>query len=60
MRQRREELDETLEDVARRIPKMDSKYLGEIERGWHSQTIPTAKRIANALNTTLSDLFKGL
>jgi len=60
MRQRREELDETLEDVARRIPKMDSKYLGEIERGWHSPTIPTAKRIANALNTTLSDLFKGL
>jgi DNA-binding XRE family transcriptional regulator len=60
MRQRREELDETLEDVARRIPKMDSKYLGEIERGWHSPTIPTAKRIADALKTTLSDLFRGL
>jgi transcriptional regulator with XRE-family HTH domain len=60
MRQRREELDETLEDVARRISKMDGKYLGEIERGWHSPTISTAKRIADALNTTLSDLFKGL
>jgi DNA-binding XRE family transcriptional regulator len=39
---------------------MDSKYLGEIERGWHSPTIPTAKRIADALKTTLSDLFRGL
>jgi DNA-binding XRE family transcriptional regulator len=60
MRQRRKELDETLDAVARRIPRMDAKYLGEIERGWHSSTIPTAKRIADALNTTLSDLFKGL
>jgi DNA-binding XRE family transcriptional regulator len=60
MRARREELGETLDDVARRIPKMDAKYLGEIERGWHSPTIPTAKRIADALHTTLSDLFRGL
>ena len=39
---------------------MDAKYLGEIERGWHSPTIPTAKRIADALDTSLSDLFKSL
>jgi DNA-binding XRE family transcriptional regulator len=39
---------------------MDGKYLGEIERGWHSPTISTAKRIADALNTTLSHLFRGL
>jgi len=31
-----------------------------LERGWHSPTIPTAKRIADALETKLSDLFKGL
>jgi len=39
---------------------MDAKYLGEIERGWHSPTIPTAKRIADALDVTLSELLKGL
>jgi DNA-binding XRE family transcriptional regulator len=39
---------------------MDAKYLGEIERGWHSPTIPTAKRIADALETKLSELFKRL
>jgi len=51
---------ETLDQVAHRIPRMDAKYLGEIERGWHSPTMPTAKRIANALETKLSELFKGL
>jgi hypothetical protein len=35
---------------------MDAKYLGEIERGWHAPTIVTAKRIADALNMTLSEL----
>jgi transcriptional regulator with XRE-family HTH domain len=60
MRQRREELDETLDAVARRIPRMDAKYLGEIERGWHSPTLPTVKRIADALDVTLSELFHGL
>jgi hypothetical protein len=39
---------------------MDAKYLGEMERGWHSPTIPTTKRIADALETTLAELFKGL
>jgi transcriptional regulator with XRE-family HTH domain len=39
---------------------MDAKYLGEIERGWHSPTIPTVKRIADALDVTLSELFHGL
>jgi len=37
-----------------------AKYLGEIERGWHAPTMPTAKRIADALETKLSELFKGL
>jgi transcriptional regulator with XRE-family HTH domain len=60
IREAREAADETLDEVAHRIPHMDAKYLGEIERGWHSPTIPTVKRIADALDVTLSELFKGL
>lgn len=51
---------ETLEQVAHRINRMDAKYLGEIERGWHAPTIPTAKRIADALGVTISDLVQKL
>jgi transcriptional regulator with XRE-family HTH domain len=60
IRETREERGETLDQVANRIPRMDAKYLGEIERGWHSPTIPTVKRIADALGIGLLDLFKGL
>jgi transcriptional regulator with XRE-family HTH domain len=60
IREAREGRGETLEEVAHRIPRMDAKYLGEIERGWHSPTMPTAKRIADALDTSLSDLVKDL
>jgi transcriptional regulator with XRE-family HTH domain len=60
IRQTRKARGETLDDVAHRIPRMDAKYLGEIERGWHSPTIPTAKRIADALEVTLSELVKGV
>lgn len=35
---------------------MDAKYLGEIERGWHAPTIPTASRIAAALDVRLASL----
>ena len=55
VRQRR---GETLEDVARRLGRMDAKYLGEIERGWHSPTISTVKRIATALDLELSELVR--
>ncbi len=34
----------------------DGKYLGEIERGFHSPTITTAKQIADALEVRLVDL----
>lgn len=57
---RSQERAETLEQVARRIPRMDPKYPGDLERGWHAATIPTAKRIADALRTPLADLVKGL
>jgi hypothetical protein len=39
---------------------MDPKYLGELERGWHAATIPTAKRIADALETPLVELVRDL
>jgi hypothetical protein len=39
---------------------MDAKYLGELERGWHSPSIGTAKRIADALEVRLSSLVSSL
>jgi transcriptional regulator with XRE-family HTH domain len=60
VRRKRQERGETLDQVARRIPRMDPKYLGELERGWHAATIPTAKKIADALETSLSDLVETL
>ena len=56
----RKQRGETLEQVAHRITRMDAKYLGEVERGWHAPTIPTAQRIAEALQVTLADLVREL
>jgi transcriptional regulator with XRE-family HTH domain len=56
VRRARKERGETLEQVARRITTMDAKYLGELERGWHSPTLSTAKRIADALERPLAEL----
>jgi len=52
----RQERSETLEQVAHRLARMDAKYLGEIERGWHAPSITTAKRIADALEVPLARL----
>jgi transcriptional regulator with XRE-family HTH domain len=60
IRRVRTERGETLDQVANRIDRMDAKYLGELERGWHAATIPTAKRIADALDIPLSELVAGL
>jgi transcriptional regulator with XRE-family HTH domain len=60
VREVRRHRGETLEQVARRIERMDAKYLGEIERGWHAPSIPTAKRIADGLAVTLAELTQGL
>ena len=60
LRARRNARGETLETVAGRLPTMDPKYLGQIERGWHSPTISTAKRLADALETPLAELVRGL
>ena len=60
VRKVRQERGETLEQVAHRLGRLDAKYLGEIERGWHSTTITTAKRIADALEVELADLVRDL
>jgi ribosome-binding protein aMBF1 (putative translation factor) len=60
VRKARGQRGETLEQVSHRIVRMDAKYLGEIERGWHAPSIPTAKRIADALEMTLAELTDGL
>ncbi len=39
---------------------MDSGYLAAVERGAHAITIPTAKRVADALNMPLADLLQEL
>ena len=59
IRTARTERGETLDQVANRIESMDAKYLGEIERGWHAPTIPTAKRIAEALDVPLQNSSAG-
>jgi transcriptional regulator with XRE-family HTH domain len=56
----RQERKETLEEVAHRLARMDAKYLGEIERGWHAPSITTAKRIADALEVPLARLVADL
>jgi transcriptional regulator with XRE-family HTH domain len=56
----RQAREETLEQVAHRLARMDAKYLGEIERGWHAPSITTAKRIADALEVPLARLVAEL
>jgi transcriptional regulator with XRE-family HTH domain len=60
VREIREGRGETLEDVAGRISKLDPRYLGEVELGFHVPTIITAKKIADALETTLARLLRDL
>jgi ribosome-binding protein aMBF1 (putative translation factor) len=60
VREARRQRGETLEQVAYRIERRGAKYLGEIESGWHAPTIPTAKRIADALAVTLAELTECL
>lgn len=48
----------TQEDLGARMGRPDGKYLGEVERGFHSPTITTAKQIADALEVKLVDLVK--
>ena len=56
VRARREHLGWTLEQLGERMGRPDGKYLGEVERGFHSPTLTTAKEIADALEVRLVDL----
>jgi transcriptional regulator with XRE-family HTH domain len=73
IRQQRQVQGRTLEDVAAHIPAvsrskdgknhgtaMDPKYLGELEAGWFSPSVTTAKLIADALGVPLADLVRDL
>lgn len=60
VREARERRKETLEDVAGRIAKLDPRYLGEVELGFHAPTIITAKKLADALDVPLDSLFRDL
>jgi hypothetical protein len=46
--------------VAGRVSRLDPRYLGEIELGWHAPTIVTAKRLADALDTPLAVLVEDI
>lgn len=60
VRSRREYRGWTLEQLGDRMGRPDGKYLGEVERGYHSPTITTAKAIADALDMPLAELVEGL
>ena len=60
IRETRERRGETLDAVAHRLEGTGAKYLGELELGWHVPKITTVKQIADALETSLSELFRGL
>lgn len=57
---RRTELKITLDQLGERMERRDGKYLGEVERGFHSPTITTAKEIADALEVPLAALVARL
>ncbi|MFN8113178.1 MAG: helix-turn-helix transcriptional regulator [Solirubrobacterales bacterium] len=60
VRAEREEQGLTLEQLGERMGNPDGKYLGELERGFHSPTLTTAKRIADALDVKLTKLVEDL
>lgn len=60
VRSEREKRGLTLEQLGDRMGRPDGKYLGEVERGFHSPTLATAKRIADALGVQLAKLVKDL
>ena len=48
----------TLDELGTLLDKTDGRYLGELERGFHSPTLTTAKEIADALEVPLARLVK--
>ena len=60
VRAAREDRGWSLEDLGERMGRPDGKYLGELERGFHSPTLTTAKLIAESLGLPLSQLVRPL
>lgn len=61
VRARRERRGWTLEQLAEEMGSSDhGRYVGEIERGFHSPTLTTAKRIADALDVSLAELVRSI
>lgn len=60
VRAQREQKGWTLEQLGDRMGRTDGKYLGEVERGYHSPTLTTAKEIADALGVRLAELVSEL
>lgn len=50
----------TLDEFGELLDKADGRYIGELERGFHSPTLTTAKEIADALGVPLARLVKGI
>lgn len=65
VRAEREKRGWSLEELDARMDygkekQRDGKYVGEVERGFHSPTLTMAKRIADALEVRLADLVANL
>lgn len=59
VRKRRIKLGLTQEELAE-LAEMDRSYLSDIERGTQALRLTIADKIAKALNTSLSALFKDI
>lgn len=60
VRERRMKRGWTLDDLGEELGSQDGRYIGEIERGFHTPTLTMAKRIADALDVPLRELVKNL
>ncbi len=60
VRAEREQHGWTLDQLGERMGSSDGRYLGEVERGFHSPTLTMAKRIADALEVPLARLVREL
>jgi transcriptional regulator with XRE-family HTH domain len=59
IRKRRENSELSQEDLALKAD-LDRTYIGGVERGERNVTILSALRIAKALDTTVSELSRGI
>jgi transcriptional regulator with XRE-family HTH domain len=59
IRKKREDKDLSQEDLALKAD-LDRTYIGGVERGERNPTILSAVKIARALETTVSDLSRGI